>query len=213
MPLSSRLKTIADLIDPTDIVADIGSDHGLLVLELRLRNPQQTLYATDFKDGPYTRLQQTLHGTSIHVYQADGLQHLPSEVNTIVMSGMGGLTIGSILNQFQSNPFGGKLIVSPQSDIPFVRTTLNDLGYRMIKETLIFDHKYYVIIVAIPGQQILTPIEIQYGPILLKEKSITFQKYIHDSLLTWRERLAQVRHNLQAASAIENTIKELESLC
>lgn len=213
MKLSSRLMTIAQLINENDVVADIGSDHGLLVLDLLSRYPLQPVYATELKEGPFHRLKRSLAHTSALVYQANGIEQLPSQVTTVVISGMGGLTIRSILDQLDHVAFKGKFIVSPQSDIDVVRAAFNEKRYRIIDEHMILDRKYYVIIVAVPGQQTLTPFEVEYGPILIQKKSPTFLKYVLAKLFLWRRRLIKARFNVPAKLAIENTIKELESLC
>ena len=213
MKLSSRLQAIAQLINAHDVVADIGSDHGLLVLDLLSRFPDQPVYATEFKEGPFHRLQHNLAHTPARIYQANGIEQLSKDVTTVVISGMGGLTIRSIIEQLDHVSFKGKFIVSPQTDVEVVRMTFNQKGYKIIDEHMIMDRKYYVIIVAVPGQQTLTPFETEYGPILIKQKSPIFLKYTKTKLFLWRRRLIKARLNPSAKLAIEQTIKELESLC
>jgi tRNA (adenine22-N1)-methyltransferase len=53
--LSLRLKTIEKMVDPQKIVADIGTDHALLPVQLVLSGKISKAYAVDNKIGPYQR--------------------------------------------------------------------------------------------------------------------------------------------------------------
>ena len=213
MVISSRLRAIAQYVQIHDVVADIGSDHGLLALYLLEQNPSQSIYATEWKQGPYVRLRNALQFTSIKVYQANGLQHLPPDVTTVVISGMGGITIQRMLHQLSSIPFRGTLILSPQSDIHLVRIALSQRGFAITEEAMIFDEKYYWIIIAQPGTQILTELESRYGPILLKQKPLLFKKWIAESIHSWEVRLKRPNLSWMAKRKIEGVLKELHTLC
>ena len=53
--ISKRLETIASMV-PKSVVADIGSDHGKLMIELFNSGKITKGYAVENKKGPYNRL-------------------------------------------------------------------------------------------------------------------------------------------------------------
>ena len=213
MVLSPRLNAIANLIHADEVVVDIGSDHGQLPLTLLARFPDQPIYATEWRDGPYNRLKQVLKHTKVSIYQANGLLSLPANVTTVVMSGMGGITIESILRQLPEVPFRGKFILAPQSDLERVRLTLNEKGFSIVNEHIIFDRKYYWIIESVPGHQRLDDRALKYGPVFIKQPTEVFKRYVQNSIKQWRKRLLYPRLSPAARSTIEDILKELETLC
>ncbi len=104
--LKLRLMKIADTIPPGSRVADIGTDHARLPAYLLQRGITEHIIATDISDGPLIRAKRTLgiHGLDrIQLRKGFGAQCVePSEVDVVVISGMGADTIMEIL---QASPW------------------------------------------------------------------------------------------------------------
>ena len=102
--LSKRLKIIHDMIS-NSVVADIGSDHGKLMIALVESGKVQKGYAIENKEGPFERLRNNL--IRYHVNDkitplfSDGIKDITRDVATIVIAGMGG---SSIVNILKSHP-------------------------------------------------------------------------------------------------------------
>ena len=100
MKLSKRLQAIYDMV-PNGVVADIGSDHGKLIISLFQNGIISKGYAIENKKGPYSRLVKAIEDSgcsdSIVPMFSDGISELPSDVDTIVIAGMGGFNIIEIL--------------------------------------------------------------------------------------------------------------------
>ncbi|MGI6644265.1 MAG: tRNA (adenine(22)-N(1))-methyltransferase [Bacilli bacterium] len=179
--LSKRLLIISRYINDDDIVADIGTDSGQLPFYLA-KNGHKYVYASDNKKGPYDNLVKKISENNleniIETKLEDGLNNLPSNVNTVVIAGMGGELIRSILIEGREYLFTiKKLILAPNCQEPTVRRTLMELGFGIIEEEVIKDGRhYYEIIVAIPKISPLTPAEIEFGPINLQKKSSIFKE-------------------------------------
>ena len=55
-----RLKKICDLVDENSIVADIGTDHGIIPIELSKNQIAKKIIATDISEDSLEKLEQKL---------------------------------------------------------------------------------------------------------------------------------------------------------
>ena len=98
--LSKRLKIIHDMV-PKSVVADIGSDHGKLMIALVQSGTITKGYAVENKEGPFERLRSNLIRYHINDIVtplfSDGIKDITRDVSTIVIAGMGGTSIVNIL--------------------------------------------------------------------------------------------------------------------
>ena len=93
MSLSKRLSEIYALVDKNSNLADIGADHGQLVIELAKNKRCQRIFCNDNKSGPFKILKSAIekfHFDNVDVSLSDGLNELPSYVDSIVIAGLGG---------------------------------------------------------------------------------------------------------------------------
>lgn len=155
MALSKRLQAILDMIEPTELLLDIGSDHGLLCIEAIKQNRANFAVAGDNKKGPLEKAQENIKSEALeHKIQtvlSDGALSVETPCSTWVIAGMGGELINQILSDSLSKAKRlDQLIVSPHSKINLVRKYLLDNQFEIIQEKLVFDKKYYVIIKAKP---------------------------------------------------------------
>lgn len=153
--LPRRLKVIADSIGDGAAVIDVGSDHGLLPVFLAQTGGFRRLIASDVSSGSLdsARRNAAKHGVSdeIEFMLADGLEGtFPGDVDTIVITGLGGETIRDILIDAPWTKSSGiNLILQPQSKIDVLCNFLYNSGY-LIRETQIVcdrGRRYTVVVV------------------------------------------------------------------
>ena len=101
MKLSKRLQSIYDMV-PSGVTADVGSDHGKLIISLFENGVISKGYAIENKKGPYNRLVKAIntHGVQDNVIPmlSDGISELPTDVDTVVIAGMGGFNVIDIFS-------------------------------------------------------------------------------------------------------------------
>src|SRR5699024_3765634 len=102
--ISDRLSAVARLIPPGRIVADIGSDHAQLLVHLAEHQVLDRGIAGEVNRGPYEnaadRVRESGWSDRIDVRLGDGLKVLrPGEADVVVLAGMGGSLIASILSR------------------------------------------------------------------------------------------------------------------
>ena len=182
MKLSKRLQAIYDMV-PNGVAADIGSDHGKLIISLFQNGIISKGYAVENKKGPYSRLVKAIEDSgcsdSIVPMLSDGISELPSDVDTVIIAGMGGFNIVEILKAHPQKLKNVRtIIVDAHNAIPEMRKQICYMGYVIADEDIINEGgKYYEIVKFVAGQcAYLDNNDYEFGPVLRKEKSLTFKE-------------------------------------
>ncbi|MFC0014851.1 MULTISPECIES: tRNA (adenine(22)-N(1))-methyltransferase TrmK [Allobacillus] len=190
MELSNRLKQVIEFL-PEDVkkFADIGSDHAYLPCAVCLTRPYVQAIAGEVNRGPYESAQSQVKKMNlqeqIEVRLGNGLEVIePNEVDTIIIAGMGGSLIRSILESHPEKLEGvTRLILQPNIDASSIREFSLNYGYQLIAERIINDEGYiYEVLVLEKSDQAqqLSDKEIYLGPFLMKEKNAAFiEKWQH----------------------------------
>ena len=214
--LSKRLLFIASFVTNDMRIGDIGSDHGYLPYYLLSNNKVSYAYACDNKKGPFENLSLTFKDGfegKIHLAFKDGLNDLPEEVNTLILSGMGGDLIQTILkNGINHLDHVDKMILSPQQNVEGLRRYLNSINYKIKDEHMVFDDKYYFVLIIEKGEQSLTDFEYKYGPHLIRHKDDTFISYIKETREYYKSILAKKNLNKEKIDFLNKEIDELNTL-
>jgi len=184
--LSERLFNIAELITPGLRVADVGCDHGYLSIYLCENKIAKSVIASDVKIGPLEKAEENLriYGMTdiIDLRLSDGLEMIsPGEVDCIVMSGMGGNLMMEILERGRDVlEYATELILQPQSEIAGLRHYLQDNGYLIISESMVYeDYKYYPMMKVVHGEMKWDrEIYFVYGKILLREQNPVLHQFL-----------------------------------
>lgn len=169
MELTPRLQAIADQVPPGARLADIGTDHAYLPVWLLLREKISNAIAADLRIGPLSRAQETAEQfgikSGISFRLCDGLSDIrPDEADVIVIAGMGGETIVSIL---QAAPWSREktLLLQPMTGCPDLRLWLQQNGYCIEKERTVCEGKRLYTIWTVMGGAMppYTPAELWAG--------------------------------------------------
>lgn len=160
-------------------MADVGTDHGYVPIELAKRGIITHGLAMDVRKGPLERAKEHIrqYGLEdvIETRLSDGISKMQDhETDTVIVAGMGGELVIHILEE--GRRFWDQIdhwILSPQSELDKVRDYLAEQGFAIERETMLKEEgKYYVVMDVIRGQmEPLKPWESLYGPLLLKEKN------------------------------------------
>ena len=155
MELNGRLKKIAELTKGTEVLADVGCDHGYIPIYCLQKGFCTKAIAMDINRGPLDRCYKNIVkyklGDLIETRLSNGIEKLKSgEADTIVIAGMGGLLIRDILKNSISNiKQGTRLILQPML-APFeLKQYLCENGFLIENEYVVReDNKFYNIISA-----------------------------------------------------------------
>ncbi len=135
-------------------VADIGADHGKLLVYLADQKKLITGIAGELNRGPWENATSYVRKagwqSKIDVRLGDGLAVIHEPVDAIVIAGMGGALITGILAEGLDKLAGvNRLILQPNIGEYRVREWLYEQGWSLIAEEIVLeDGIYYEIIVA-----------------------------------------------------------------
>lgn len=155
--LNNRLLKISDFVYQKDKVIDIGCDHGLLGIYLVLNKQVRKMISSDINEMPLEKAKENIFKYHlediIETRLGNGLACVSKEIDTVIISGMGGLTINQILKDIKNYPQIKKIILSPNSDFPKTRKVISKLGFCLDKETIVLEKgKYYLVSCYLKGK-------------------------------------------------------------
>lgn len=156
LKLSDRMQAIANHVDPEDVVADIGTDHGYIPIWLTINNKCRYAILADINEGPLEKAAE-----SIRKYAADevydirlgsGIEVLsPGEADTVIIAGMGGILIKNILSaDIEKTKLFKKMILQPRNNSDVLREWLKSLeGFSITCEEVVREVDKYSEIITV----------------------------------------------------------------
>lgn len=191
LPISNRLRKIAEFVPQGARVADIGCDHGYLGIHLLLNNVATSVYASDLNQLPLKTAQKNAVRFGVadrmEFCCANGLAGIrPDSVDTIVCAGMGGEVMRSIL---ESAPWVKNerylLLLQPQSVPHEFRAWLFAEGFSILEEYPIYEkgHIYFTMKIRFTGNvTVPTPGMLYLTPQMIQSNSPDLPRYIDNVL-------------------------------
>ncbi len=165
--ITPRLRCIVDCTS-AKTVADIGCDHAYVPIALIDEGRAENVIACDINKGPVMIAEENIkkHNKQdfIKTRIGNGLSPIDEgEADTIIIAGMGGELICSILNSDIKKAQAATLILQPMNDQDVVRKFLINNGFEIISEDIALEgFKVYNIIVAKSGTGVPYNKEIHY---------------------------------------------------
>ena len=215
--IPKRMLAIANLVDNSKVLADVGCDHAYISINLLEKGKVERIIASDLREGPLNIARDNirLYGFEdrIETRLCAGLcGYEAGEVDTILISGMGGMLVKEILSEsIDVVKMADTLILEPQSDLRVVRAYLKDIGFEIIDEDMLNEGgKYYQIIKAVKSKERIEDCddlgamaENEFGPILIKKKHPVLLEFLKKRKHHF-ERLLQNKSFLTSQSATNN---------
>ena len=151
--LTPRLEMILRNVK-ADCVADIGTDHAFIPIALAQMGKR--IIATDANVGPLNSARKNVekYGLDVTLRLGNGLAPLSiGEAEEIIMAGMGGELIKTIISDDFEKARTSRLILQPMNSQAELRRFLSESGFTVIAEDLAKeDRKIYNLIVAVSGK-------------------------------------------------------------
>lgn len=203
--ISNRLKMAASLVTEGSILADIGTDHAYVPIYLLQQKKILSAIAMDIHAGPLERAKEHISffglENVIQTRLSDGAAALkPHEADSILIAGMGGGLVIHILKDGQEVcKAAQELILQPQSELEAVRIFLQNEGYGILAEEMVFeDGKFYPMMkVRFHGisKKADEPQKLAnlYGGLLLQKRHPVLKNYLEKE----RTLFLQIKENLE----------------
>ena len=216
MKINNRLKTIGDLVPLSSYPLDIGCDHALLSIYLVKEKGFSKTVASDNKSGPIKKAKENVNfykvSDKVKLVNAEGLDSYTKGIDTITISGMGGLNINKILDdnkEYLKNI--DTLILSPNNYSLAVKRKLIKFGYHIEDEVLVKEKNIiYEILVFKKGRKYYPYKKLFLGPILMTKKDNLTKEYYQNILDTKKSLLNALPKSFR--NKIRLTKKEIKYL-
>lgn len=195
LALQPRLRAIADLVPDGARLVDVGTDHGFIPVDLLLSKRISSAIASDIGAAPLDHARRTAqqHGVTegIEFRLCNGLADItPDEVDAVVIAGMGGDNIVSILEAAPWTMDNVFLLLQPMSKAEVLRQWLPDNGYQVTAERLVADKGVIYPILSVRGGSMPTATQSQiWGGFLLDGDPLQ-QRYLDERILRLRRAAA-----------------------
>jgi tRNA (adenine22-N1)-methyltransferase len=225
MELSTRLLTIASLVEKCECIADIGTDHAYIPILLIKEGKCVRAIASDINEGPLKKALINIKAEGlndkIECRLGGGFKTImPFDINAAIIAGMGGNLIRDIINNdtevFKSLEY---CVAQPVQNPEVLRQYIYNMGYTIIDEELAFeDNKFYEIIKLRFSNNIepIEPIFYEVGKRLFDKRHyllVDFINYKIDKYNSINNKLIDNRINTQGKKTeIINKIHELKGL-
>lgn len=219
MKINNRLKLVGDYVDKGSIPLDIGCDHAKLSIYLLKEKSFPFVYASDNKLGPLNQAKENVNyynlADRIELIKAEGLNSLNDKIDTITVTGMGGLTINKMFLENRNKLTNIKnIILSPNNFIKEVRATITSLGYYLKDEELVEESdKLYHVLVFSKGNRIYSDEELYLGPILMTKNKEIIKKYYRNELSNINNLLLNNKIPKEKKEELRKIKKYLEDAC
>lgn len=213
--MRKRLQRIFDLIEPTESFADVGCDHGFIAKQVIESGKSKKVTISDVSLPSLQKaeklLKKHINEGSVTSVCCDGLKGVSSDTKTVLIAGMGGEEIIKILTESAFLP--PVLILQPMKNVDKVRKKLFELGYGITKDFIFFTKRYYNLIVAKLGVNVLpyNDFEFLFGRDNLNNRQEDFINYIKREI-TITERYAKGVVSLCDLADVNNRLTLLKEV-
>ncbi len=217
--MSHRMEQIARFLEGP-VIADIGTDHGLLVEMALQREGIERVIATDISPHSLQKCVDRFQGSpvvdKIETMVTDGLKGIDTgAVDTVVIAGMGGhRIIGVLQDALSQGKLLRRLVLSPQKGEREVRRFLHESGFRIEADLWVEEAgKTYTILVATPGSESYnTENEYRYGRIPLRERDPVLKEWIEKEHKVQSSVLDGLDSEGASAERVRQKLRELEEV-
>ena len=229
MAYSKRIEKICSYLKAAESFADVGCDHGYCS-EYMLKNGLcKRVILSDISKGSLQKAKDLLaeyilDGRAVAVL-GDGFVGVPKDTQEVLIAGMGGSEIISILSDERYGFIPEYFVLQPMHDSEKLRRYLVEKGVCILRDFTFFDGKYYDLIVgrrgvedgatgaekgATVGLEEYSEDEYEFGRDNLRERGEAFLKRTEKLLSEARKYLACLQLKEDSRLALERRARRLE---
>ena len=210
MGYGKRIDTLCSLLVAAETFADVGCDHGYCSEYMLKSGLCRRAILSDISKGSLAKAESLLApyirgGMAVSVL-GDGFKGVPKDTDEVLIAGMGGSEIVSILSDGKFGFIPKRFVFQPMHDTEKLRRYLVENGGYIERDFTFEDGKFYDVLVGgrVDGnaeKQTYTDGEFEFGKENLATMPVAFVKRTKKLLGNVEKYLAQP--NLQAESRIE----------
>ncbi len=220
--MDQRLSLIKNMVKPCHCVADVGTDHGLLVVALVADGIAKSGVATDINEMPLQKAIDHIANNAmenrIKALLTDGLQGVDNTADAVAIAGMGGELIWRIISSWEHAKSTDKhYYLQPMTKPEYLREQLFINGFDIIKEEccVAVNRPYSVMEVKYVGKETPHSLIDCYMGKISKPYSEDTKKYINKLLRKLTDKINGIKQSATENSELEKwetLYKQIEEL-
>lgn len=213
--LSNRLKKIAELVDFGARVIDVGTDHGYVPNFLCEKKISRDIIASDISKNSLEKSIELTREMDNEKYIRNILANgiVKENRDNIIIAGLGGIQIAEIiLNSIEIARSAKKLILQPMQKTNILRRELNNMGFEIIDEEIIFeDDRYFEIILARYSGQIkkLEEEDFYFSKSLIEKKDKVYLDFLKERQRELEKILSNINNDSDRTKKRSGELKSL----
>ena len=219
MGYSKRIETICSYLKEAESFADVGCDHGYCS-EYMLKNGLcERAILSDISKGSLKKAEELLAeyidcGRAVAVL-GDGFVGVPKDTQEVLIAGMGGSEIISILSDEKYGFMPEYFVLQPMHDSEKLRRYLVEKGACILRDFTFFDGKFYDLIVGRRGvegecAEDYSEDEYEFGRDNLRERGEAFLQRMEKLLNEAKKYLDCTKLKEESRLALEQRAERLE---
>ncbi|MBP5307972.1 MAG: SAM-dependent methyltransferase [Clostridia bacterium] len=208
--MTERLKKILSEITPCRKFADVGCDHGYAAKAVLDEGIASFAVVSDISAPSLQKAVKLLagYGNRVRAVVCNGFEKIDPDCDQALIAGMGG---EEIINILEGAPFlPARLVLQPMKNADKLRKRLLSIGYRILKDYLFKDGKYYFLIVAEKGSDEYTDDELFFGRDNLTGNNPDFTEYAKEQTEKYARYLSSEKLGEESRAEILKIIERYE---
>ncbi|MBQ9714017.1 MAG: SAM-dependent methyltransferase [Clostridia bacterium] len=219
MSYGKRIDTLCSLLVAADTFADVGCDHGYCS-EYMLKNGLcAQVILSDISKGSLEKAKRLLvpyirKGMAIPVL-GDGFKGVPRDTEEVLIAGMGGSEIISILSDERYGFIPKRFVFQPMHDSEKLRRYLVENGGYIERDFTFEDGKFYDVLVGGVGNgqaQTYTDAEYEFGKENLARMPQAFIKRTEKLIKNVQKYLEEPNLQLSSRTELEKKLQRLQGV-
>lgn len=151
MAYGKRIDTLCSLLTPAKVFADVGCDHGYCTEYMLQKGLCERAIFSDVSKGSLAKAEKLLasfvqEGRAVGVF-GDGFYGVSADVDEVLIAGMGGSEIVSILSDKKYGFMPKRFVFQPMHDSEKLRRYILENGGYLQRDYTFEDGKFYDVLV------------------------------------------------------------------
>ncbi len=213
MRRAKRIRAICAALLPCESFADVGCDHGYCTQFMLENGLCRFAVVSDISAGSLAKAERLLaayiRAGSVRSVCCAGLEHIPREIEQVLIAGMGGDEIADILSIGFLPPV---LVLQPMRNARRVRELLFGSGYAITLDYTFRDGKFYDLLRAekAAAPRAYGERELEFGYDNIHSPGADFAAWAEEELAKCERRLAAAGQDVPALRARAAALSEVK---
>ena len=220
MGYGKRIDTLCSLLQKTGVFADVGCDHGYCSEYMLEKGLCEKAILSDISKGSLAKAESLLapyirSGKAVSVL-GDGFKGVPKDTDEVLIAGMGGCEIVSILSDEKYGFMPARFVLQPMHDGEKLRRYLVEKGGVIERDFTFEDGKFYDVIVGRKGadgeKSVYTDAEYEFGKENLEKMPAAFVKRTEKQIKNLKKYLTEPNLQEESRADLSQRLERLQGV-